>query len=358
MKNLMAIIMGISLFFAVSGVYAQKNKSQIETSEVKANIESLILDVEKKVDNPLKLNRAIKKVNDQLLGYWNSNIFVSNETKRDVTIRLINIFNKITDFEMNNASKIWIIETIGINDNSSEAHKFFLSLLKSENKKHRDHALWSLNPTGVHGNDIYDEIKNLENKKILSKLNSLMYLKSASLQRALPEIQNFLRTTKNINDFVVAGVNLCLFYKNPEVIDVLIDRYNEFNAIKAKTKKEYVNYEAPHGAIPTKLLLKYIQIKEGKRFKIALEILNKKGTTDEEEFPLILPKLKSKDIVTREAVISFLENQVTRMGVKEGIVIPILEEAEKNEKDKELKNKINKKINNLKKRKQIKWKRN
>jgi len=351
MKKTIIMIITLSLFFMSGGVFAQKKKVKVESPEVKAKIESLILDAEKKIDNPLKLNRAIRRINTQLLNYWNSDVFVSDETKRNVTIRLIKIFNKIDDFETNEANKKRIIETIGLNDNSSEAHQFFLKVLNSGNKRYREHALWSLNPTGVHGDDIYDEIKRMVKKGILEESRSLPALKKANSQRALPEIQKFVKGTNNLKEFSGAGLLLC-FYNDPDAIDVLFDRYGYFNNKAQKARKKGDNY-VDNVIIPTKLLLEYVQKKEGKRLKIALDILSKEGTTDEEEFPLILPKLKSKNIITRKAVITFLENQVRGGSVKKAVVIPILEEAMKNEKDKELKVRIKRIIKEFKERKWI-----
>jgi hypothetical protein len=355
-KKIILIICSIVLLFTANNIFAQKNKSQVESPEVKAKIESLILDVEKKADNPFQLNKAIRLLHFHLNRNRNSQVYVAPETTRDVTIKLMNIFNNINDIGTNAANKIRIIETIGRSDNSFEAHQFFITLFNVENERYRIRALRSLSPKGVHGNDIYDEIKGMVKKGVLTEFKALSSLKKANSQRALPKIQKFVKETNALKEFVGAGLLLC-FYDDPNEIDILFDRYEEFNEKLRTQKKDKndINYNLP---IPTKLMLKYIQIKEGKRFKIALELLNKEGVSDEEEFPLILPKLKSKDIVTREAVVSFLENQAIRGSVKEGVVIPILEEAERNEKDKELKDKINKKIAILKRRKQIKWKRN
>ena len=342
MKNLIAIIMGMALLFATNNIFAERNKSKVESPEIKAKIESLILDAERKLKNPFELNRAIKKVNNQLLGYWNSDIFVSNETKRDVTIKLINIFNKTDDFETNGANKKRIIETIGLNDNSSEAHKFFLSLLKSENKKHRDHALWSLNPTGVHGNDIYNEIKNLMEKGIIERGKYLYALKSANSSRALPEIQKFIKKTNNLKEFVGNGLLLCS-YNDPNAIDVLIDRYLDLKNTRPKNKKGNQKHINPVDAFSYKTLIKYVEAKEGEKIKKVIIVLKDEGLSGNRDLPILAKKLKSDDIMSREVIIEFLVYQMNNGSVKKDKGISFLEEAERNEKDKELKVKIKKK---------------
>jgi len=346
MKKTIIMIITLSLFFMSGGVFAQKKKVKVESPEVKAKIESLILEVEKNVDSSGRLNSVIGKVCDQLLHYWNSDVFVSDETKRDVTIRLIKIFNEIDDLGTNSANKIWIIETIGLNDNSPEAHKFFLSLLRSKNKKYREHALWSLNPTGVHGDDIYDEIKKLMDKGVIDKDKYLYTLKSANSSRAKTEIIDYIKQIEDMENFIGYGMILC-DYKDPELLDVLIDRYEEFKKIKPKDINEERHQRSLKVAFKSSLLKEYIKIRDGKKLKIAIEILKAKGISGDDDLPLWEERLRSKNISTRETILGFLDYQIKNQMVSKEKAKKLLKKVLKDETNPELKNKIKKILENF-----------
>ncbi len=320
MKKTIIMTMAVSLFFQVGGVFAQKKKVKVESPEVKAEVEKLISSAEANIERPYKLNEVMYEFSKNRAYKKHA----GTKLRRDVTIRLIKIYNLLNDVGVNQPNKERIIEAIGMNDNSPEAHKFFLDILENGPNKYRERVLWSLSPKGVHGDDIYDEIKKLMEKGVVDIEKFLYALKKANPQRALPEIQKIASTTKNPKLFQMAGRLLCQ-YKDVDLLDIIVERYNYFKNIPKDKQPDHYN---PVFSFSRNMLEKYIEVKEGGKLKKALEIYNDRNIFGKSRLPLMQKKLKSKNIITREAVIDFLIQQIKTGSVRWELVIPILKEAE------------------------------
>lgn len=338
MKNLIAIIMGITLIFAVNNGFTQKNNTNTEPLKIKAEVEKLILRAEANIKKPYKLNAVMYEFGKNRV----YKKYADTKTKRDVTMRLIKIYDSLNDVGVNQPSKERIIETIGHNDNSIEAHKFFLKVLNSNSNEYRRSALWSLNNyNGVHGNDIYDEITRLMKKGVIDKEKFLYALKNASPKKALPEIQKIVSSTKNPKLFQMAGRLLCE-YKDVNLLDNVVERYDYFKNIPISEQPDHYN---PSFVVTTEILEKYIEATEGKKLRKALEILT--DTNVFGELYWLETKFGSQNIDTREAVINFIENQMSIGNVSEEKVSPILKEALSYETNKKLKLKLKAVIKSL-----------
>lgn len=330
-KILLACFLAV---FILSGfAYAQKDANQTESPEAKARVEELLSTAERYMWNPRKLNDTIHELRDKI-----PNRDVGVETRREATKRLIKIFYSIDDSLTNSANKAGIIEIVGYFDNSPEAHEFFLKVLSSGDARYRERALWSIQPGGVHGDDLYEKIKSLEQEKILSRAKSLMYLKSANPARALGEIQSFLKTTSDLKDFVIVGLNMSGYYKDDlNAMDIVIERYEEFKS--KPVPLEYAGYP-PDRAIVYPTLWKYIEAKEGAKLKLAIEIMKAKGVCGDDDIPRLDKKIKSHDVTTREAIIDFLDYQIGNGSLNKDKVAPVLDGARNRETNHKLKQRL------------------
>ena len=329
----MTMLWLIAVFVFSSLAYAQNKISQAESPETKAKIEALLSSAERwQRWSPMQANRSIQDV-----GLLMRKPDVSPETRRDATKRLVKIFYSIDDSGTNRANKKRILEAIGFSDNSPEAHDFFLKILSSGDKEYREMALWSIRPLGVHGDDLYEKIKALGASNTLSRVDTLMYLKLANPERALPEIQEFLRTTQDLEDFVIVGGNLSTAYQDPNVMDVVIERYGYF---KTKSVSQKHPASPVSGAIYSEMLWKYLDIKEGGKVKKGMEILKDKGVAGNRDLARLQKKLGSSDVITREAVIDFIAGQIEDKEVDSEKAAPILSEARSRESIKKLQTKL------------------
>jgi len=313
--------------------YAQKDSVQAETPKAKAQIEEMLATAERNMREPYKLNDAIHALRRRI-----PNRDVGAETRREATKRLVKIFYSIDDSLANPANKERILEIVGFFDNSPEAHEFFLKVLSSGNAKHRKMALRTISPHGVHGDDLYAKIKSLEREGVLSHVGSLLNLARANPARAVEEMKSFLKTTQNLKEFVVIGLDLPEgYYDDPDVLDIIVDRYAEFKA--KPIPHEYEGY-TPEGAIASEYLWKYIDVREGEKLKKAMRIMQAKGVSYSKDLPLLAKKIKSNNPVTREAIVDFLDSQVISGNLKKETVVPILEEAKNSEHDQRVKLKL------------------
>lgn len=275
----------------------------------KEHIEKLVGVIEKSKNNPLQQNNALQEFLDLALFCSNHDVPIPQDVKSDVTRRLAKVFAEIENSGVNSANKLRIIEGIGNFDNGPEAHKFILKVLEFGSEAQRKQALYSIYFGRLHGADIYDKIKNLVERDVIPAENALSALKGASPERAKKDILKVLATTKDLTQFVQKGLLLCE-YDDPDLIDVLVDRYEEFREINAKSSGVTKPSPAPSVAIHRDLLRKYIEIREGKRLSVALLVLKDKGISSDNDLPLWKKKLKSRDAETRGLIVDFLNHQI------------------------------------------------
>lgn len=332
-KILLAGVIVVSTFSGL--VYAQNDPAKTaktETPEIKAEIETLIAKAEASQKDPLKLNNAIQ----DLLNYRVYKSASTQATKSNVTVRLVKIYNSIDDTLTNTANKRRIIEFIGLRNNVPEARAFLIAVLESGKELYRTEALGIIYFGGNPGDDIYDKVKDLVARDIIKEESSLGALKGANPQRALPEIQKFVSTTKSPDGYIGAG-QLLSFYRDPELLDVLVDRYGYFKSIPSSERPK--NY-APQFAFSMEMLKKYIEVKEGSKLEKALEIFDDRGVFGDRKLPLLQKKLESNDSVTRKAAVRFLIRQAEIGSVSKEKISPVLKNAEARETDKDLKLKL------------------
>jgi len=260
--------------------------------------------------------------------------------KREATKRLIKIYYAVDDSSLtNNANKKRILEAIGASDSSSEAQDFFIKVLDSDKDEYRKMALWSIDgPYGVHGDVVYDKIKSLERNGVIARGLSMATLAKANPERAIEEIKEFLKTTHDLKEFVGVGLSLPDRYQDdPNVLDVIVDRYEDFKS--KPIPAEYKGY-TPEGAILSDHLWKYIDVREGKRLKTAIDMIRAKGVCYDKDIPRLITKIKSTNAITREATADFLSSQIDSGNLPKEKVLPILEETRNSEHDQKLKKKL------------------
>lgn len=284
--------------------------------------------------SPMATNSALQEIVDLM-----KKPVLTSETKREATKRLIRIYYAIDDSMTNNANKKRILEAIGHSDPGPEAQEFFLKVLDSDNAEYRNMALWSLNsPYGVHGAAIYAKIQSLEQRGVLTKGHSLVELAKADPSRAIPEMKEFLRTTQELKDFVAVSLNLPKEARhNPDVLDVIVERYGDF---KGKPKTEKDAGLSPEDAIWFPDLWAYIDAREGYHLKNALGMLRAQGVCGVRDISRLEKKIKGNDVFGREAVVEFFAAQIDSGNLPKEKVLPILKEARVRESDQKLKRKL------------------
>lgn len=327
------MLAGFLTVYVFSGLaYAQQTPAKTETPEIKAEIEALISKAEASQKDPLKLNDAINKI----LDYRPYNKSASQATKSDVTVRFVKIYNALDDTLTNTANKKQIIEFLGSRNKVPEAHEFMLAVLENGKESYRTEALGTIYFGGIPGDDIYDKVKSLVARSVIKEEDSLGALKGANPRRALPEIQKFLASTKDPVEYVGIG-HLLYYYGNPNLLDVLVERYDYFKSLPASAWAK--GYD-PTLCLSTEMLMKYIEIREGTRVKKALEIFEDSGVFGNRKLPLLQKKLESADPITRKASAEFLIHQAEIGSVSRENITPVLKNAEARETDKDLKLKL------------------
>lgn len=327
-------IASLILFISVSTGYAQNTPpNNVARAEMMASVDKLLTKAERSINNPDKLNNILFEYSDSP-----PRIHLTKEDRREIAKRLIKIFYDIDESLTSMANKSRIMEIVGASDNSPEAHRFFLDVLSIDDERYRKMALWGIRPTGLHGDDLYEKIRSLERDGKITKIRSLQCMTRANPKRALEEMKTILKTTKDVNEFVDVGVNLPYpGGAEPEVMDIIIDRYHEF---KSKASSAGQGADAPEGAIASQRLWPYIDVREGARLKTALEIIDDKGVCGQKDLPVLRKKLKSADRVTREATADFLGKQVSSGNLQNGMALSVLEEAYGRETDQKVKQKM------------------
>jgi len=329
---------GFLAVFVLAGLaYAQKDNTKTISPEIKAEIEGLLSKAESKIKDPLKLNEILQRLDSNT--YLNPLYVADSETKRSVMQRLIKIYNSIDAVSTNGVNKMRIVEIASI-DNSPEVHAFYLSILENGPEISRKYVLRSVFFGAVNGDDIYNKIKDIQARGLAKNDEVLPALKGANPQRALKEIQQFVRTTNNPEEYVWSGMLLC-GYKDADILDVIIERYDYFKSIP---KVERPNHYDPSFSFDIDMLKKYIEVKEGVKLKKALEIFDDSGVFGDRKLPLLKSKIESKDAISREAVIDFLEHQMRNGSVAKEKILPILKDAQSQETNHALKLKLGKVI--------------
>lgn len=313
-------------------VFAQSQKIHPETPEVRETFQKMLVGIETEKD-PYDLSGRLWNLEKKYLEYWNHGMRYQAQTTREMTMRLITVFNRLDESPINRANQVSIIEIIGIADNSQEAHEFFLKILENGSERNRERALLRIWPVGVRGDDIYDKVKSLVQRKKLKRIDSLSPLKRANPERAINEMVDYLRTAEDVGEFKGVG-QLLSDYDRPELMEIIIDRYPEM-------KKKWNGYygDDPARAIKTKLLLRIAELKEGPRLQTVLEMLNQDGTSGEETLPIMTKKLGSNDKISREAALDFLRGQVQQGNLKAFQVKPLIKNAVGRERNKAVKTK-------------------
>jgi hypothetical protein len=343
-KELMRKMMTVILIFACYVLCATNLNAappppkDTDIPKIKSEIEAVVLRVERGASDERELHTAINDLMWYLQRYRKI-VRSSPELTHDMTKRLIKVFDKVADIDINKATKSYMIEIIGDSDNSPEAHAFILRMINSKNERYRERALWSMRGNGVRGDDIYDAVKTLIDRGVLKREEFLYALRYANPERGLKEIQGFLATTKDVNMYTSYGLLLC-DYKNPELLDILIDRYDEFKNKVPETPEERAVYAPARAAFDPDVLKKYMEIREGKRFAKALAILGSKGISGDEDLALFERKLKSKDPETRKATLDFLDVQISDSAIDRAKARVMLKAANTRETDAALKVKI------------------
>lgn len=345
-KILMAILLFAAYVLSGTGLNAAPlPPKDTDIPKIKAEIEAAVVRAEQTAGDEGELSSAITYLMSTLQIYRKV-VRSSPELTHNLTKRLIKIFDQLDDTGINRANKSYMIEIIADSDNSQEAHAFILRMINSKNERYRERAMWSMRGNGVHGDDIYNAVKALMDKGEISHEKFLYALKYANPKRGLKEIQNFLATTKDVNQYTSKGLLLC-DYKDPELLDILIDRYDEFKNKVPETPEERAVYAPARAAFHPDVLKKYIAIREGERFRRALGILGSKGISGDNDLPLFDKKLASKDPETRSAVLDFLDFQIDDGNVSNIKAKAILMKARGRELDAAIKQKIQKVIGKL-----------
>ena len=342
------LILSIIISFATL-LHAQSAANKVEAKEVRETINTMLVDVESSKSSPLALNHAIKALSDQLLNNWNRKVYVSTDTTRNVTVKLAAIFSGLNDEVTNQANKLRIIETIGVSDNGMEAHDFILSIMDSGTRQQREMALRSVCSIGVRGDDVYQKIKELVKKGIVKEEDSFEPLQRVDPKKALPEIQKFLLTTKNVKHFVKIGLVLS-DYQNPDLLDVLVERQGEFKTEQPKTAQASIDSMEPEDAIGSKDLKRYIEIREGKNVRLALAILLKKGTSGDKDLSLFEKKFAASQQETKDALLDFFDAQVEGGNYSPEKISQVLKQAQLKETYPVIKARIEKMVGKLAKK--------
>lgn len=331
MKNAFAVLI-LTLLMSVG--YAQDKTSNIEArAEMMASVDKLLAKAERSINNPDSLNEILYEYSSAP-----PRIHLTKEDRREIAKRLIKIFYAIDESLTSMANKHRIMEIVGASDNSPAAHKFFLDVLNIDDERYRKMALWGIRPTGLHGDDLYEKIRALERDGKIAKIRSLQCMTRANPKRALEEMKTILKTTKSVKEFVRVGVNLPYpSGDEPEVLDIIIDRYHDF---KGKTASAEEEGYTPERAMASQTLWPYINVREGVRLKTALEIIDDKGVCGQKDIPILRKKIKSSDSVTRKATVEFLGKQVSKGNLRKEAVMLVLEEAYGRETDQEVKQRM------------------
>lgn len=327
------LTLSVLLSFVAGGCSGRGDSAGLTKAEADARIEHLLRKAERRTWFPGMLNDVIHEFRSDP-----ARALMTPEDRRQITKRWIKIFYAIDESPTNMANKERIMEIIGFSDNSPEAHEFFLKVMDSESERYREMAMWGIRRRGLHGDDLYDKLSELERKGKISRIRSLQRKADANPPRALEEMKAILRTTKDLDEFSTVGVNLPEdIGETPEVLDLIIDRYIELKKDPATAARAA---GAVNRAVEYKRLWRYIALRDGWRLQTALELMRERGVCGPDDLPLLESRLKDRDMRTREAVADFLCSQVERKNLGRQSVQALLRAAAAAETDVALKRKM------------------
>lgn len=321
------------IFCSFGALCAQGTKVTPETPEARATIEKMLTELEDLKDKPYDLSNRLWNFEVKALSFRNKGMVYNPETTRNISVRLIRVFRQLDNTDIGEANKERIISIIGVIDNSRESRDFFIDILENGSARTRKMALFSIWPRGVRGDEIYDKIQALVKKGKVGQAAALDPLKRANPERAIKDIQEYIRNTEDVGGFKGAG-QLLSEYKRIDLMDVVLDRYEEMSEKWAGHFRDN-----PARAIKKGLLIQLAAAKEDAALKTVLEMLKKGSVGGEESLPIMEKKLRSSNKITREVVIDFLGDQVERGAIKAEKARPLLESAARNETEKALKEK-------------------
>ncbi|OGR52724.1 MAG: hypothetical protein A2049_13195 [Elusimicrobia bacterium GWA2_62_23] len=337
--------------FAFGG--AKAHGENVESPEVKARLEQILSRVETREFRPfyefmfglfLAKGGDLYDLRVRLNDYSNHDVYISSATKRDIGVRLMRIYSH-TKSKSTKRDIIEILTMYG-DKRDPEVIEFIMSRLSSPEQEEMDTAWGALCFTEVQDNAVYDKVTDLVRAGKLSEKKSLIAKMRMNLSRAREEAYAFLRKTPNVLDFQQIADNLC-HREDMGGIQIAIDRS------KAEQNQSYAC------SIERKCRIKYLESCEGAKFREAMKAISEGFSNDTEIFPMLEVKIKSKDRVTRETVVSYLEQRlnaypqhlpVNDVSVK--LIIDMLSAMEKLEPNADMKLKIG---NLIQKASKLKW---
>lgn len=323
--------------------------SKIEQAQGFPNAMNRAIQVFERETRPMKVAPELKReIVNRFSGVYKSMGAPSQlcAEKFPDTDQYVRCLGKEDDLEelIKSANRRGIIGIVSYYGGSNEAREFFLDVLENANPLYRKEALHQIYFGGINGDEVYDKIQSLVARGLVSKKDVLSALKGANPKRAVKEIQDLIATTKDPEQFVRKG-NLLSEYGDPDLMDVVVDRYEYFKNIPSAERSH--RYD-PTYAFKRDVLEKYIEKKNGVRLKKALGIFADRGTFDDMSLGIIETKLKNGDAYSREAAVDFLVRQIEKGFVSREKGLSVLKTALSRESDHSLKTKLEKAVSGQK----------
>lgn len=359
MKKMILTVMMLMCFVG-TGV-SQGISPNSGTKKDEAKINELLSRIEQAQGFPNAMNRAI-----QVFERKTRPVKVAPELKREIVNRFVGVYKSIgapsqlcvekfpdtdqyvlclgkeedLDELIKSANRRRIIGVVSYYGGSNEAREFFLDVLENANPLYRKEALHQIYFGRINGDEVYNKIQSLVARGLVNKKDVLSSLKGANPKRAVKEIQDVITTTKDPEQFVRTG-NLLSEYGDPDLMDVVVERYAHFRRIPPTERPYRYN---PTLAFKMDTLKRYIEQKEGERLEKAIEIFDDSGVFGETKLPLIAKKLQSHDPVSRKAAVAFLIRQTGRGSINSEKILPLFRDIYTKEIDPVLKQHLKKYI--------------
>lgn len=346
----MKALLGILILFSLiqQDIFAEAVApvivKSVDPASAQADILGILEKISANVDESGEVNTLLHELNSKWDYYLRFKVTFESTFKVEMSKRLIKVYGSIRPDNdgINFANKVRILEFVGPLDNNLELHKFFLREMDTPNKDLQEYVLRSVGGrVGVKGEDIYSKIRELVAQKKLDEVASLRYLKAADEKRAIKEIQNYIRKTDDLEEYLTASQLLC-YYWDPELLDVVAARYPDF---KRKPRKSFG--DNPAFAFTSEMMRKYIEYISGERLVRALEIASDADTFGNEELPLLEKKLHDNTVVGRKAVVGFLLLNAKPGYASKDRVLNILKKAANRERNSDVKKKLHDGIKRL-----------
>jgi len=237
-----------------------------------------------------------------------------------------------------------VVGIIAGHSNSKEAHKFILQVLKYGPENVRDSALKYSSVLGVHGDDIWDAVIDLEKKGLKRKAEIFYPLKSINIERSNQYLVGIAKTTENIDEFYHAG-HLLSFDKDPALLDEVLPRMLTF-PWPAKS----FGPVRPLTAVSSNYIRLYVKTAEGKKLSVGLEVMRKTGGWGRDDYSVIEEKLYSSKSDSRLQAVEYIkEFPKHNHRIKAEDIIKVLGQCFENENNEKVKKGIVKAISHLKK---------